>query len=120
MTTDRRRFSSGKPGSMRRPRVGSSPSLRRSSGGQEKPLGRSDWATMNEQERLVAIISPWEKIAAVVKRHFRVESLPAEKKVMVWRDDLQNESALVDELKSVGIQSVEVRKNQITQWEDVE
>lgn len=75
---------------------------------------------MKEQERLVAVISPWEKIAEVVKHHFRMESLPAEKKIMVWRDDLQDAHALTEELQSIGVKSVEVRKNRTTQWKDVE
>jgi hypothetical protein len=75
---------------------------------------------MAEQERVVAVISPWEKIAAVVKRQFRVESLPAEKKVMVWRDDLQDEQALANELRAAGIVAMEIRKKRTTDWKEVE
>ena len=49
---------------------------------------------MSQFEKLVAVISPWDNLSAVVKKSFRVESLPEEKKVMVWREDLQTEQAL--------------------------
>jgi hypothetical protein len=65
---------------------------------------------MGEQERLVAVISPWDKLSDVVKRKFRVESLPEEKKVAVWREDLNSEAKLTAELNSLAITSVEVRK----------
>ncbi len=75
---------------------------------------------MSEEERLVAVISPWEKLSDVVKRKFRVESLPAEKKVAVWREDLQNESNLTEELKKLGIHEIEVRRHKVTtRWQDV-
>lgn len=75
---------------------------------------------MSEDERLVAIISPWEKLSEVVKRKFRVESLPAEKKVAVWRDDLQSESKLTEELKNLGIQDIVVQRRRVTtRWQDV-
>lgn len=75
---------------------------------------------MSEEERLVAVISPWEKLSDVVKRKFRVESLPAEKKVAVWREDLQNETKLTEELKKLGIQEIEVRRHRVTtRWQDV-
>jgi hypothetical protein len=75
---------------------------------------------MAKQDRLVAIVSPWEKIANLVKHKFRLESLPAEKKVMVWRDDLQNEQALVAELKAIGITAVEISERHITNWKEIE
>jgi|GEM_PF-6476856 len=75
---------------------------------------------MSEEERLVAVISPWEKLSDVVKRNFRVESLPAEKKVAVWRDDLQNESKLTEELKNLGIVDIEIQRRKVTtRWQDV-
>mgnify|MGYP005834653477 CR=1 FL=1 len=75
---------------------------------------------MSEEERLVAIISPWEKLSHVVKRKFRVESLPAEKKVAVWRDDLQTEAKLTEELNKLGIRDIEVRRRRVTtRWQDV-
>ena len=75
---------------------------------------------MSEAVRLVAVISPWEKVSEVVKHNFRMESLPAEKKVMVWRDDLESEERLTEELKKLGITSVEVRKKRTTNWKDVD
>jgi hypothetical protein len=74
---------------------------------------------MAEQERLVAVISPWEKLAALAKRQFRIESLPSQKKVMVWRDDLQSEQKLADELKSAGVSAMEVCRRRITNWKEV-
>ena len=75
----------------------------------------------NDREKLVAVISPWEKLSDLVKRQFRVESLPAEKKVMVWRDDLQSEKTLAAELKQVGITSPEIRKAKTkTKWLTIE
>jgi hypothetical protein len=76
---------------------------------------------MSAQEKLVAIISPWEKLSNLVKNQFWVESLPAEKKVMVWREDLQTTPALTAELKSAGITAIEVRTNAVTtNWKRVE
>jgi hypothetical protein len=75
---------------------------------------------MGKLDRLVAIVSPWEKISDFVKHKFRIESLPAEKKVMVWRDDLQSEQELVAELKSLGVASPEIRERPITNWKEVE
>ena len=69
---------------------------------------------MSAEEKLVAVISPWEKLPELVKKKFWVESLPAEKKVMVWREDLQNSEALTKELKSVGITAVEIRTSPVT------
>jgi hypothetical protein len=75
---------------------------------------------MGEADQFVAVISPWEKLPEVVKHKFRVESLSAEKKVMVWRDDLQSEAQLLDELKKIGLKSVEVRKRRTTDWKAVD
>lgn len=76
---------------------------------------------MSQSEKLVAVISPWENLSAVVKKDFRVESLPEEKKVMVWRDDLQTEQALADALKGLGVAKVEVRQKKVTaKWQDVQ
>lgn len=76
---------------------------------------------MNEEERFVAVISPWEKLSDLIKRKFRVESLPAEKKVMVWREDLQDKDSLEAELKRAGIASAEVIKKKVTaRWQDVQ
>ncbi len=75
---------------------------------------------MEESEKLVAVISPWEKLSELIKRKFRVESLPAEKKVMVWREDLHTENALEGELRSAGVLSFEIRKAKVTsRWQDV-
>jgi hypothetical protein len=75
---------------------------------------------MSEQQRIVAVISPWDKLAVVVKHDFRVESLPEEKKVMVWRDDLQSPQALTDELKKLGVTALETRTKKVTtKWQDV-
>jgi hypothetical protein len=72
-----------------------------------------------EDEKLVAVISPWDKLSGVIGNDFRAQSLPAEKKVMVWRDDLQSEQALIDELKKLGVTSVELRKKKVTaSWRD--
>ena len=77
-------------------------------------------STMPEIQRLVAIISPWDKLSELVKKKFRVESLPEEKKVMVWRDDLQAKEDLEAVLKSTGISSMEIRTNNVTaRWQDV-
>jgi hypothetical protein len=75
---------------------------------------------MAEQERLVAVISPWDKLSMLAKRQFRMESLPTEKKVMVWREDLQDEKSLAEALKSAGIPSPDIRKKRTTNWKDVE
>lgn len=75
---------------------------------------------MGADERLVAVISPWEKLSDLVKRQFRVESLPAEKKVMVWRDDLQTKEKLTKELEKLGIHAPDVRTKKITQWRNVD
>ncbi len=76
---------------------------------------------MGDEEKLVAIISPWERLSDLVKRKFRVESLPTEKKVMVWRDDLQSDQELEAELKRIGINSVDVRKRRVTgRWQDIQ
>ena len=76
---------------------------------------------MAEPEKLVAVISPWEKLSEVAKRKFRVESLPEEKKVAVWRDDLQSEEKLAQELGRIGIASVELRKQKVTaRWQEIQ
>jgi hypothetical protein len=74
---------------------------------------------MPEPERLVAVVSPWEKMPELAKRKFRIESLPEEKKVMVWRDDLQTETTLLAELTKIGIVSPELRKKAPTEWKGV-
>jgi len=76
---------------------------------------------MDDDKRIVAVISPWEKLSDLVKRKFRVESLPAEKKVMVWRDDLQSEDKLTGELKKAGVTSVEIRNKRVmTRWQEID
>lgn len=76
---------------------------------------------MNEEEKLVAVISPWEKLAALVKKEFRVESLPKEKKVMVWREDLQTEKKLAEELNTLGLTDLEIGKRKVTaKWQNVD
>lgn len=76
---------------------------------------------MNEEEKWVGVISPWEKLPELVKRKFRVESLPTEKKVMVWREDLQSENALREELAKIGVGEIEVRKQKVVaKWQNVE
>jgi len=75
---------------------------------------------MRETDRVVAVISPWEKVSDVVKHKFRMQTLPAEKKVMVWRDDLQNEQQLTDELSKIGVKVLEVRKRRTTDWKETD
>ncbi len=75
---------------------------------------------MPEKERTVAVVSPWEKISELAKRKFRIESLPEEKKIMVWRDDLTTDDELAAELKSIGIKMVELRKSKPTTWKNVD
>jgi len=76
---------------------------------------------MGEEQHVVAVISPWDKLSQLVKKKFRVESLPAEKKVMVWREDLTTKEQLVRELENVGIASIEIRTNKVTaKWQDVQ
>ncbi len=80
------------------------------------PRGKTE-----QRERLVAVVSPWEKLGEVVKRDFRVESVPAEKTVMVWRDDLQTAESLAAELKSIGVTPIEIRTAAVTaKWQNVE
>jgi len=75
---------------------------------------------MSEEEKLVAVISPWAKLSELLKRGFRLESLAAEKKVMVWREDLQAKQTLTAELNQAGITSMELRKETVTaKWQDV-
>jgi hypothetical protein len=74
---------------------------------------------MSEEERVVAVISPWDHLANLVKKGFRVESLPREKKVLVWREDLTHEKELVAAVKEAGIESVEVRRKKVMEeWEE--
>jgi len=74
---------------------------------------------MSEEERVVAVVSPWDHLANLVKKKFRVESLPREKKVLVWREDLTNEEELVAAVKEAGIESIEVRRRKIIEeWEE--
>ncbi len=73
-----------------------------------------------QTDKLVAVVSPWEKISALVKRQFRIESLPNEKKVMIWRDDLQTEAALTEQLSQIGLLGAELRRNKITDWKAVD
>jgi hypothetical protein len=74
---------------------------------------------MAEEKKLVAVISPWDKLSELVKRQFRLESLPAEKKVMVWREDLQDEQQLSSELEKAGVTGVELRQRKVTtRWQD--
>jgi len=76
---------------------------------------------MKDSEVLVAVISPWQKLSELVKRKFRVESLPAEKKVMVWRKDLQDEAALRAEVEAAGIKEMEICRRFVTVgWKNVE
>jgi hypothetical protein len=74
---------------------------------------------MPEKEKLVAVVSPWEKLAVLVKKEFRVESMPGGKMVMVWRDDLQTEEQLTGELQELGIAATEVGKKPTTEWKRV-
>jgi hypothetical protein len=74
---------------------------------------------MSEEERVVAVVSPWDHLANLVKKGFRVESLPREKKVIVWRKDLTSEEELVAAVKEAGIESVEVRRRKVMEeWEE--
>jgi len=74
---------------------------------------------MNEEERIVAAVSPWDHLANLVKKEFRVQSLPREKKVLVWREDLTNEEELVAAVKEAGIESIEVRRRKaMDEWEE--
>lgn len=75
---------------------------------------------MAEKDKLVAIVSPWEKLPALAKKGFRIESLPVEKKVMVWRDDLQTEQGLSEELKQAGITSAELKMRKPVNWREVD
>jgi hypothetical protein len=73
---------------------------------------------MGEEQRLVAVISPWHKLSELVKKGFRVHSLPREKKVMVWRKDLNGDKDLLSALEKAGIRSAEIRRRQaVTEWE---
>jgi hypothetical protein len=74
---------------------------------------------MTQKEKLVAVVSPWEKLAVLVKEEFRVESMPGGKMVMVWRDDLQTEGQLTEELHKLGVAATEVAKKAPTEWKHV-
>jgi hypothetical protein len=74
---------------------------------------------MTEAEKLVAVVSPWEKLSELVKRRFRIESMPTGKTVMVWRDDLQSEEKLRAALQELGVAPVELIKKQPTEWQRV-
>jgi hypothetical protein len=71
---------------------------------------------MSETEKLVAVVSPWEKLSDLVKRRFRIESTPTGKMVMAWRDDLQSEEKLRAALQELGVVPAEVIKKQPTEW----
>ena len=73
---------------------------------------------MPAEEKLVAVVSPWDKLPELVKRKFRVESLPAAKLVMVWRDDLETPEKLTAALASLGVTPSEVSKRSITNWKE--
>lgn len=76
---------------------------------------------MGIEEKLVAVISPWDKLPQLVKQKFWVESLPAEKKVLVWREDLQDQAALAAELKKLGVGDATLRTAKVTtSWKHVE
>jgi hypothetical protein len=75
---------------------------------------------MSEKEKLVAIVSPWEKLSALATKQFRIESLPAEKKAMVWRDDLQTKETLLAELQRIGIKATDLRMKTPTEWKGIE
>ena len=75
---------------------------------------------MASREQLVAVISPWNRLSELVRANFRVETLPAEKMVMVWRDDLQTAESLSEELKRLNVQSPELRQASVTAaWQEV-
>lgn len=73
---------------------------------------------MAEEEKLVAIVSPWDKLSELVKRKFRVETMPAQKMVMVWRDDLQTPEKLTAALADLGVSPAEVSKRPTTNWKE--
>lgn len=76
---------------------------------------------MADAQRLVAIISPWENLAKLVKAKFRVETLPAEKLAAAWREDLQTEAALAKELEKLGFKKIQMEKRTVTvRWQDRE
>ena len=66
--------------------------------------------TMSREERVVAVISPWDNLRALVNKGFRVQSLPRERKVFVWREDLNDEKRLVKAVKEAEIEVIEVRR----------
>ncbi len=74
---------------------------------------------MSQEERVVAVISPWGNLAALVKQGFRVQSLPREKMVLVWREDLTGEKDLRQAISTTGIEIVEVRRRSVTEeWDE--
>ena len=76
---------------------------------------------MAVEDKLVAVISPWSKLPQLVKQKFWIESLAAEKKVLVWREDLQDAKSLAAELKKQGIADAEYRTARVTtSWKRVE
>ena len=88
---------------------------------QQRKKSQEKGSPMNEDAKLVAVISPWEKLSELIKRKFRVESLPAEHQVMVWREDLQTKEELCKELAEVGLASAELRTRKVTsRWQDTE
>lgn len=71
---------------------------------------------MAGEQRLIAVVSPWDKLSDLVKHKFRVESIPGEKQVMVWRDDLQETSALQRTLSDLGIKAAAIEHRAVTNW----
>jgi len=71
---------------------------------------------MAGEEKLVAVVSPWDKLAELVKQKFRVESIPGQKQVMVWRDDLQSADALQRVLSDLGVKASAVEPRSVTNW----
>ncbi len=70
---------------------------------------------MSGEERVEAVISPWGNLSALVRQGFRVESLPRDKNVAVWREDLKTEKDLVAAVKGAGIEVVEVRRRKVAE-----
>ena len=76
---------------------------------------------MSEGKKLVAVVSPWEKLPDLAKNKFRIESLQRQKMVMVWREDLQTEKKLTDVLEKVGVKTFEVKTRKVTtKWQRTE
>jgi hypothetical protein len=90
-------------------------------GGDLRYHPRWEVLSMADTEKLVAIVSPWKGLGELVKQRFRIESLPAEKKVMVWREDLQTKRKLERELADLGIEWSEIEKRRVTaKWRDID